>query len=87
MKHTRYIDEVCSESSSSHPERRAIAEYFCSIPLLIKLEKLIQIFLVSKSSKPHQEIRAKAEHFCCGNTLLFLRKLEKLIQISVLISV
>ena len=40
-----------------------------------------------KSSKPHPEGRATAEHFCCTNTQPFLIKLEKLIQISVLISV
>ena len=41
--------EGSSKSSQPHPERRAIAENFCCgniLPLLIKLEKLIQIFLV-----------------------------------------
>ena len=41
----------------------------------------------SKSSKPHPERNAIAEHFCCGNTLQLFITLEKLIQISVLISV
>ena len=41
----------------------------------------------SESSKPHPERSAIAEHFCWGNTLLLLIKLEKLIQISVFISV
>ena len=40
----------------------------------------------SKNFKPHPERRACAEHFCSGNILLLI-KLEKLIQISVLISV
>ena len=40
-----------------------------------------------KSSMPHPEQRAIAEYFYYGNTLLLLIKLEKLIQISVLISV
>ena len=40
-----------------------------------------------KSSKPYPEIRVIAEHFCYGNELPLLIKLEKLIQISVLISV
>ena len=43
----------------------------------------------SKSSKPHPERKTIAEHFCYGNTLPLLKKKkqEKLIQISVLISV
>ena len=41
----------------------------------------------SKGSNLHRERRAIAEHFCSANTLLLLIKFEKLIQISVLISV
>ena len=41
----------------------------------------------SKSSKPHAERRSIAEHFCRGNTLPLLIKLEKLIRISVFITV
>ena len=41
----------------------------------------------SKSYKLHLERGATAEHFCYGNTLPLFLKLEKLIQISVLISV
>ena len=51
---------VVQKDSEPHPERRVITEHFCcgsTLPLLIKLEKLIQIFLVSESSKPHQERR------------------------------
>ena len=40
-----------------------------------------------KRSKPHPERRAIAKHFHCSNTLSLLIKLEKLMQISVLISV
>ena len=40
-----------------------------------------------KSYKPHPERRGRVEYFCCSNTILLLIKLEKLIQISVLISV
>ena len=41
----------------------------------------------SKSSKPHLERTAIVEHFCCGDPLRLLIKKEKLIQISLLISV
>ena len=61
-----------SKSFSLHQERRDIAGDFCcgnTQTLLIKLEKLIQIFLVSEGSKPHQERRDIAEGFCCGSTL------------------
>ena len=74
----------CLKSSKPHQERRVIVEYFfCGnlLPLLRKLEKLIQIFLVSKSSKSHQNRRVIAEHFSSGNTLPLLIKLEKLNQI------
>ena len=40
----------------------------------------------SKSSKLYLERRVISEHFCCSYTLPLLIKLEKLIQISVLIS-
>ena len=41
----------------------------------------------SKGSKLHPEKRALGEHICCGDTFLLFIKLEKLIQISVLITV
>ena len=40
-----------------------------------------------KSSKPQPERRVIADHFCYGNALLLLIKVEKLIEISILISV
>ena len=79
-----FLYEDSSKSLKPHQIRRDVAEHFScgnTLPLLIKLEKLIQIFLVSKCSKPHQERRAIAEHFSCGSTLPLLIKLEKLIQI------
>ena len=45
-KHPEKTYAVCSKISKAHPERRGIAEHFCgsnTLPLLIKLEKLIQI--------------------------------------------
>ena len=50
-----------SKSPKPYPERRAITEHYyygTSVPLLVKLEKLIQIFLFSKSSRPYPERRA-----------------------------
>ena len=41
----------------------------------------------SKTSKPHQERTHIVEHFYCGNKLSLLIKLEKIIHISVIISV
>ena len=41
----------------------------------------------SKSFKPHLKRRTIDEHFCRGNILWLLIKLEKIIQISVLVSV
>ena len=52
--------------------------YSNTLPLFIKLKKLIQIFLVYKSSKPNQERR----DIFCGNTLPLFIKLKKLIQMS-----
>ena len=84
-----HIKKIHTRVSKPHPERRSISEHFsCGNTLqLIKLEKLIKIFLVSKSSKLHQERRTIAEYLCRGNAQPLLIKLEKLIQISVLISV
>ena len=58
--------EGYSKRSNPHPERKAVAEHFChgkTLPLLIKLEKLIQIFLVPKRSKPDPERRANGWTF------------------------
>ena len=66
-------------------KKQAIAEqFFCgnTLSLLIRLEKLIPIFLVSKSPKFHPEKRVIAEQFCCGNKLPLLIKLEKLVLSS-----
>ena len=45
----KVLDEDRSKSFKTHPEKKSIAEQFCygnTLPLIIKLEKLIQIFLV-----------------------------------------
>ena len=56
----KYFYESRSKSSKPHSERRAITEHFCcsnTLPLLLKLEKIIQIsFLISGHVKPTERL-------------------------------